>query len=437
MSGYWDPHIERMPLEDLHALQEDRLKSVVRYVYDHSAFYRQRFKEAGVEPGDIRTLADVSKLPFTRKVDLRDNYPTGMFSAPKSQVVRYHVSSGTTGKPTVVGYTKGDIETWSESLARALTSIGLDSDDVVQVGYGYGLFTGGLGLHYGAERIGAAVLPVGTGNTERQIELMQDLGTTAIACTPSYFLHIMEVAEKMGISIKKDTQLKAGIFGAEPWSLETRKRIEDATGINAYDIYGTSEISGPLFTECHVKKGIHVWADMFLIEVLDPKTDEPVADGETGELVFTTLHKFALPLIRYRIGDLTIMNSEPCECGRTHPRIMRILGRTDDMLIIRGINVFPSQVESVLMDIPEVGDHWEILVDRKGPLDMMTVKVELTSAGFSDKIGDLMKLRKKISKELKGVLNIAAEVDLVEPGTIPRSMGKAKRVTDNSIAIVS
>ena len=431
MSGYWDPHIERMSLENLHALQEDRLKSVVRYVYDHSAFYRQRFKEAGVEPGDIRTLADVSKLPFTRKVDLRDNYPTGMFSAPKSQVVRYHVSSGTTGKPTVVGYTKGDIETWSESLARALTSIGLDSDDVVQVGYGYGLFTGGLGLHYGAERIGAAVLPVGTGNTERQIELMQDLGTTAIACTPSYFLHIMEVAEKMGISIKKDTQLKAGIFGAEPWSLETRKRIEDATGINAYDIYGTSEISGPLFTECHVKKGIHVWADMFLIEVLDPKTDEPVADGETGELVFTTLHKFALPLIRYRIGDLTIMNSEPCECGRTHPRIMRILGRTDDMLIIRGINVFPSQVESVLMDIPEVGDHWEILVDRKGPLDMMTVRVELTPAGFSDKIGDLMKLRKKISKELKGVLNIAAEVDLVEPGTIPRSMGKAKRVTDN------
>lgn len=431
MSGYWDPHIERMPLEDLHALQEDRLKSVVRYVYDHSAFYRRKFKEAGVEPGDIKTLADVSKLPFTRKVDLRDNYPTGMFSAPKSQVVRYHVSSGTTGKPTVVGYTKGDIETWSESLARALTSIGLDSDDVVQVGYGYGLFTGGLGLHYGAERIGAAVLPVGTGNTERQIELMQDLGTTAIACTPSYFLHIMEVAEKMGVSIKKDTQLKAGIFGAEPWSLETRKRIEDATGINAYDIYGTSEISGPLFTECHVKKGIHIWADMFLVEVLDPKTGEPVADGETGELVFTTLHKFALPLIRYRIGDLSIMNSEPCECGRTHPRIMRILGRTDDMLIIRGINVFPSQVESVLMKIPEVGDHWEILVDRKGPLDMMTVRVELTESGFSDKIGDLMKLKKNISKELKGVLNIAAEVDLVEPGTIPRSMGKAKRVTDN------
>ena len=431
MSGYWDPHIERMPIEDLHALQEDRLKSIVRYVYDHSAFYRRKFDEAGVEPGDIQCLADITKLPFTKKIDLRDNYPTGMFSAPKSQVVRYHVSSGTTGKPTVVGYTKGDIETWSESLARALTSIGLSHDDVVQVGYGYGLFTGGLGLHYGAERIGAAVLPVGVGNTERQIELMQDLGTTAIACTPSYFLHIMEVAEKMGISIRNDTQLKVGIFGAEPWSLETRKRIEDNTGINAYDIYGTSEISGPLFTECYEKKGIHVWGDMFLTEVIDPKTAEPVPDGERGELVFTTLHKFALPLIRYRIGDLSIMTNEPCECGRTHPRIMRILGRTDDMLIIRGINVFPSQVESVLMNIPEVGDHWEIVVDRKGPLDMMTVRVELTETGFSDKIGDLMKLKKKVAKELKGVLNIAAEVDLVEPGTIPRSMGKAKRVTDN------
>lgn len=430
MSGYWDPHIERMPAEDLRALQEDRLKSIVRYVYDHSAFYRQRFKSAGIEPGDIKSLSDITKLPFTKKTDLRDTYPTGMFSAHKSEVVRYHVSSGTTGKPTVVGYTKGDIETWSESLARALTSIGLGRDDTVQVAYGYGLFTGGLGLHYGAERIGAAVLPVGTGNTERQIELMQDLGSTAIACTPSYFLHIIETAEKMGVSIRDDTKLKAGIFGAEPWSLETRRRIEDATGINAYDIYGTSEISGPLFTECMHKNGIHVWGDMFLTEVLDPKTGEPVEDGERGELVFTTLNKFALPLIRYRIGDLSIMESEQCECGRTHPRIMRILGRTDDMLIIRGINVFPSQVESVLMNIPEVGDHWQILVDRQGPLDIMTVRVELTEKGFSDKIGDLMKLKGKISKELKGVLNIAADVDLVEPGTIPRSEGKAKRVID-------
>ncbi len=431
MSGYWDPHMERMPLKDLHALQEDRLKSVVRYVYDHSAFYRRRFNDAKLDPSDIHGIDDLSKLPFTRKVDLRDNYPTGMFSTPTSSVVRYHVSSGTTGKPTVVGYTKGDIETWSESLARALTSIGLGRGDVVQVAYGYGLFTGGLGLHYGAERIGAAVLPLGTGNTERQIELMQDLGTTAIACTPSYFLHMIEVADNMDVSIRDDTKLKVGIFGAEPWSLETRKRIEDATGINAYDIYGTSEISGPLFTECREKKGIHVWGDMFLVEVIDPDTGESVGDGENGELVFTTLHKYALPLIRYRIGDLTILNNETCDCGRTHPRIMRIMGRTDDMLIIRGINVFPSQVESVLMNIPEVGDHWEIIVNRVGPLDMMTIRVELTESGFSDKIGDLMKLKNKISKELKGVLNIAAEVDLVEPGTIPRSMGKAKRVTDN------
>ena len=431
MSGYWDPSIERMPFDELRSLQKDRLKSIVRYVYDHSNFYRQRFKEAGVGPDDIKQMDDLTKLPFTRKVDLRNTYPTGMFSLPVSRVVRYHVSSGTTGKPTVVGYTKDDIETWSESLARALTSIGLGRSDVIQVSYGYGLFTGGLGLHYGAEKIGATVLPTGVGNTERQIELMQDLGTTAIACTPSYFMHMVEVAEKMGVSIRNDTRLKAGIFGAEPWSLETRKRIEDATGINAYDIYGTSEISGPLFTECPQKNGIHIWADMFLTEVIDPKTGEQVGEGETGELVFTTLNKFALPLIRYRIGDLSVLDSEPCECGRTHPRIMRILGRTDDMLIIRGINVFPSQVESVLMKIPEVGDHYQIVVGREGPLDIMTVRVEVTEKGFSDKIGDLMSLKKKVAKELKSVLNISAGVELVEPGTIPRSMGKAQRVIDN------
>jgi phenylacetate-CoA ligase len=431
MSGYWDPHVERMPLEDLRILQEDRLKSIVRYVYDHSSFYRHRFDKARVEPNDINCLDDLAKLPFTQKSDLRDTYPTGMFSLPKGSIVRYHVSSGTTGKPTVVGYTKGDIETWTESLARALTSLGLGRNDVIQVAYGYGLFTGGLGLHYGAERIGASVLPMSTGNTERQIELMQDLGTTAIACTPSYFLHLIEVADEMGVDIRNDTELKTGIFGAEPWSLETRKRIEDATGICAFDIYGTSEISGPLFTECLEKNGIHIWGDMFLVEILDPKTGEPVEQGERGELVFTTLHKFALPLIRYRIGDLSIIDNEPCECGRTHSRIMRILGRTDDMLIIRGINVFPSQVESVIMNIPAVGDHWEIIVDRKGPLDVMTVRVELTESAFSDKIGDLIDLKKTISKELKNVLNIAAEVDLVEPGTIPRSMGKAKRVTDH------
>ncbi len=430
MFEYWNPHIERMPIEDLHKMQEERLRSLVRYVHDHSPFYRQRFREAGVEPDDIKKLSDVTKLPFTSKIDLRNTYPTGMFCLPENWVVRYHVSSGTTGKPTVVGYTQGDVDMWTESLARGLTSIGMGRGDVIQVSYGYGLFTGGLGLHYGAERIGATVLPTGAGNTERQIELMQDLGSTAIACTPSYFLYINEVAQKMGVSIRDDTKLKAGIFGAEPWSEETRRRIEDSTGIKAYDIFGTSEMSGPLFTECHLQNGIHIWADLFLIEVIDPKTGVRVEDGERGELVVTTLDKWAFPLIRYRTGDITILNNELCECGRTHPRIMRILGRTDDMIIVRGINVFPSQVESVLMRTPEIGDNYQIIVDRKGPLDVMTVKVEVTESTFSDKIADLMSLSKAVSKQLKNVLNIMAEVELVEPGTIPRSEGKAQRVID-------
>ena len=431
MFEYWNPHVERMPIKDLHKLQEERLRAIVRYVYDHSSFYRQRFREAGVEPEDVKELSDVTKLPFTTKIDLRNTYPTGMFCLPNDWVVRYHVSSGTTGKPTVVGYTQGDIDMWTDSLARGLTSIGLGRGDVIQVSYGYGLFTGGLGLHYGAERIGATVLPTSAGSTERQIELMQDLGSTAIACTPSYFLYLNEVAQKMGVSIRDDTKLKVGLFGAEPWSDETRRRIEVSTGIKAYDVYGTSEMSGPLCSECHLQNGIHIWADLFLIETIDPKTGEQVAEGERGELVVTTLDKWAFPLIRYRIGDLTILNNEPCDCGRTHPRIMRILGRTDDMIIVRGINVFPSQVESVLMKIPEIGDNYMIIVDRKGPLDVMTVKVEVTESAFSDKIADLMSLSKAVSQQLKGVLNIMADVELVEPGTIPRSEGKAQRVIDN------
>jgi phenylacetate-CoA ligase len=364
------------------------------------------------------------------KRDLRDNYPDKIFTATQEELVRYHVSSGTTGKPTVVGYTQNDLNTWTTSLARALTSIGLGRGDVIQVSYGYGLFTGGLGMHYGAERIGATVLPTSVGNTERQIELMQDLGATAIACTPSYLLHIGEVAEKMGVDIKKDTKLRTGILGAEPWTDGMRTRIEDWLGIKAYDIYGTSELSGPMFTECMEQKGFHIWSDIALVEIIDPQTGESLESGQKGELTITILQKEALPMIRYRIGDITTMDDSICACGRTHPRIQRIQGRVDDMLIIRGINVFPSQVEYALMAIPEVGQHFQIVVERKGSLDDMLVRVELTKGSFSDKINDLMQVRQKVEHRLRNSLNVNVNVELVEPGSLPRFEGKAKRVID-------
>jgi phenylacetate-CoA ligase len=387
-------------------------------------------KEQKVHPDDIHTLSDVHKLPFMFKRDLRDNYPDKIFTATKDDLVRYHVSSGTTGKPTVVGYTQNDLNNWSTSLARGLTSIGLGRGDVIQVSYGYGLFTGGLGMHYGAERIGATVLPTSVGNTERQIELMQDLGATAIACTPSYLLHIGEVAEKMGVNIKKDTQLRTGILGAEPWTEGMRNRIQEWLGINAYDIYGTSELSGPMFTECAEQKGFHIWSDIALVEIIDPKTSEPLEAGEKGELTITILQKEALPMIRYRIGDITTMEEDICACGRTHPRIQRIQGRVDDMLIIRGINVFPSQIEYALMAIPEVGEHFQIVVERKGALDDMLVRVELNKESFSDKINDIMKIRQKVEHRLRNSLNVNADVELVEPGSLPRFEGKSKKVID-------
>lgn len=431
MIEYWHPLTERLSLEELDKLQESKLKNTVRYVYEHSAFYRKRFDSVGIKPGDIKSIADVTKLPFTYKKDLRDYYPTGMFCVPNEQLVRFHVSSGTTGKPIVVGYTKNDIHQWSTSLARALTSIGVERGDIMQVSYGYGLFTGGLGLHYGAEEVGCTVLPTSSGNTEKQIELMQDLGSTIMACTPSYFLFMAEVAKKMGISFQQNTKLKMGIFGAEPWSEQMRDRIEKITGIKAYDVFGTSEISGPLFTECCYQNGIHIWADQFLVEVVDSKTGQPVPEGERGELVITTLAKEALPLIRYKIGDTTILNKQPCKCGRTHPRIMRVMGRVDDMLIIRGINVFPGQIESVLMNIPEVGEHFQIVVERINELDVMTVQIEMNDAAFSDKVTDIIKLEEKVAKALNKVLNLAVKVELVEHGSLPRSMGKAKKVIDN------
>ncbi|MDE4908863.1 phenylacetate--CoA ligase [Methanogenium marinum] len=429
----WDPNMEMMPEAELKKMQFKLLKMLVYRLYSFSNFYHERMDAHGVHPDDITRLEDVVKLPFMVKSDLRDNYPDKIFTATPEELVRYHVSSGTTGKPTVVGYTKNDLDNWTESLARALTSCGVGRGDVVQVAYGYGLFTGGLGLHYGAERIGATVVPASVGNTERQLELMQDLRVTAICCTPSYLAHIGETAKKLGISIKNDTRLRTAILGAEPWSDQMRQRIEEEMGIKAYNIYGTSELSGPMFTECKEQDGIHMWSDLAFVEIIDPETSQPVPDGEDGEMVVTILQKEALPIIRYRTGDITSMNVSPCPCGRTHPRIARLSGRVDDMLIIRGINVFPSQVEHTLLSIPEVSGYFMIEVDRIGALDNMLVKVELNPEAFSDKINDILDIRRKVGHTLKNMLNVSVDVEISEPGSLPRFEGKAKRVIDRRV----
>jgi phenylacetate-CoA ligase len=425
----WEPRIDNMPLEELEALQYRLVKTLAYRLYSFNDFYHAKMRSANVHPDDIRSLEDVRKLPFMGKKDLRDGYPDKIFAVPKKEVVRYHVSSGTTGKPTIVGYTRNDIDNWATSLGRSLSSIGLTSDDVIQVSNTYGLFSGGLGFHYAAEKIGAAVVPASTGNTERQIELIQDLGVTAMAATPSYMLHLGEVADKMGVSIKKDTKLRVGLLGGEPWSVKMRDRIEEWLGVKGFNCYGTSELSGPLFSECSEQDGIHIWGDLAYIEVLDPE-GEPVAPGEKGELVITMLQKEALPIVRFKIGDITTIDPEPCPCGRSHPRIQRIFGRVDDMLIIRGINVFPSQVQHTLLSIPEVGEHFQIVVERKGALDSMLVKVELKREAFTDNIIQLMEIRERISYRLKNALNVGATVELVEPGTLPRYEGKSKFVVD-------
>jgi len=425
--------MEEMPKAELQALQFKHLKTLVYRLYSFSPFYHARMKAANVHPDDIRSLDDIVKLPYMYKKDLRDNYPDKLFVGSQDELVRYHVSSGTTGKPTVVGYTQNDLNHWATSVARALSSIGLGRKDVIQVSYGYGLFTGGLGIHYGAERIGATVVPASVGNTERQIELIQDLKVTTICCTPSYMLHLAETANKMGVELAKDTRLRTAVLGAEPWSEKMRRRIQQMTGIRAYDIYGTSELSGPMFTECTEQNGIHIWGDLAYVEVLDPQTGEQLGPGEKGELVITMLQKEALPIIRYRVGDITSYDDSVCACGRAHVRISRITGRVDDMLIIRGINVFPSQVEHTLLGIPELGEHFQIVVEREGALDTMLVRVELKPTAFSDKINDLMTLRNKVSRALRNSLNVAADVELLGPGTLTRYEGKAKRVVDKRV----
>ena len=427
---FWNPDAECKPIEDLRKAQYRSLKTLVMRLYEFNDFYHDKMKAAGVRPDDITCLEDISKLPFMTKNDLRDNYPTKMFSIPTKDVVRYHVSSGTTGKPTLVGYNRHDLDYWTESLARAMTSVGITSDDTVQVSYGYGLFTGGLGLHYGAERIGASVLPSSTGNTERQIELMMDLGVTVIACTPSYLIHMGDVAARMGVDFRRDTLLRKALLGAEPWTEGMRSQIENGLGINAYDIYGTSELAGPMFTECTERKGLHIWGDMAYIEVVDPETHEVLGPGQKGELVITMLNKETFPLVRYMIKDVTTIFDEECACGRTSPRIERISGRTDDMLIIRGINVFPSQVEHVLLKCPSVNGHYQIIVDRVNSLDVMTLQAEINPEAFSDKMEDVVAIKSHIESDMRKYLNVSVKVELKEYGSLPRFEGKSRRVTD-------
>lgn len=426
-----DVFYETMPREDLEALQVRRLQAVVERVYHLVPFYRRRMEELGLKPEYIRTLSDLELLPFTTKQDIRDNYPYGMFAAPMDQIVRIHASSGTTGKPTPVAYTARDLDTWSELMARTLAAAGSHRGDIIHNAYGYGLFTGGLGFHYGAERLGATVIPVSGGQTRRQIMLLQDFGPTVITCTPSFALYLAEVGQEMGVDFPS-LKLRVGVFGAEPWTEGMRTEIENRLGLDALDIYGLSEIIGPgVSVECiEAKNGLHLFEDHFLPEVIDPATLIPLPPGEIGELVITTLTKEAFPLLRYRTRDLTALNKAPCQCGRTITRMSRLRGRSDDMLIIRGVNVFPSQIESVLMEVPEVAPHYQLIVSREGQLDNLEVQVEVDEATFSDEVKQLQALAQKIQKQIKDYLTVSVKVKLVEPRSIPRSEGKAKRVID-------
>ncbi len=428
----WNEEFETLPREALEALQLKRLKNLVERVYGAVPYYRQKMDTQGVKPADIKTLGDLRRLPFTTKEDLRLNYPFGLFAVPFDQVVRIHASSGTTGKPTVVGYTKHDIESWAELMARTLSAGGAHKGDVVHNAYGYGLFTGGLGAHYGAERLGAAVIPISGGNTKRQIMIMQDFGSTVLLCTPSYALNIADVMKEMNVD-PKSLKLRVGLFGAEPWSEGMRQEIEARLNIKAIDIFGLSEVMGPgVASECiEEQHGLHVFEDFFIPEIINPETGEPVPHGEKGELVFTTLTKEAFPVIRYRTKDISRIIADPCSCGRAFHRIERITGRTDDMLIIRGVNVFPSQIEHVLMGIEGVEPHYVIIVDREGSLDIIQVQVEVSEKIFSDEVKILEKLGKRIEREIKDLLGVSCKVKLVEPKTIQRSEGKAKRVIDN------
>jgi phenylacetate-CoA ligase len=427
---FWNETVECMNRDRLEQLQGERLSSMVERLYDNVPFYRQRFQEQGIEPGDIKHVCQLKTLPFTTKQDLRDNYPFGLFAVPPSEVVRVHASSGTTGKPTVVGYTRRDINIWSEVVARTLTGAGAGKNDVLHIAYGYGLFTGGLGIHYGAEKIGATVIPMSGGNTQRQLQLMHDFGSTILACTPSYALYLAESMAEANMPVDS-FKLKTGVFGAEPWTEEMRQEIERKLHIKALDIYGLSEVIGPgVAAECLHQCGLHVYEDHFIPEVIDPETLQVLPYGRVGELVFTCVTKEALPLLRYRTRDLTVLNADRCSCGRTIVRMQKVLGRTDDMLIIRGVNVFPSQIETILLEMSETKPHYQLIVDRVDNLDQLEVWVEVEGQFFSDEIKKLEDLKRKIQHNMESALGISAKVKLVEPKTIERSEGKAKRVID-------
>ncbi|NLY89590.1 MAG: phenylacetate--CoA ligase [Firmicutes bacterium] len=426
----WNLEYESMSRPRLTELQLKRLREIVAKVYAKVPYYRRKMEEAGIKPEDIRSLDDLVHLPFTTKEDLRENYPFGLFAVPMEEVVRIHASSGTTGKMTVVGYTRNDIKVWAQVMARTLACAGGTANDRIQVAYGYGLFTGGLGVHYGAEMMGATVIPISGGNTRRQIQIMKDFATTILACTPSYALYLAEGAAEEGID-PRELPLRAGIFGAEPWSVNMRREIEEKLGITAIDIYGLSEVIGPgVASECLEQNGLHVFEDHFLVEVVDPGTGKQLPPGEKGELVFTTLTKEAFPVIRYRTRDISILYPEPCACGRTMTRMHRILGRTDDMLIIRGVNVFPTQIESALLEIGETEPHYMLVVDRQKKLDELEVWVEVSEELFSDEVRKMENLESRIRQKIESSLGIGVRVKLVEPKTIPRSEGKAKRVVD-------
>lgn len=427
----WNESIECMDRESLRKIQSIRLKKIVEHVYHNTPFYRKKMQELGVTPDDINSIDDIVKLPLTTKYDLRDNYPFGLCAVPMSQIVRIHASSGTTGKPTVVGYTRKDLSAWTECLSRAFTAYGAGSSDFFHISYGYGLFTGGLGAHAGAENIGASVIPMSSGNTEKQITLMHDFGSTVLCCTPSYALYLADAIKDSGL-LRDEFKLKIGVFGAEPWTENMRHEIEEKLGIKAYDIYGLSEIAGPgVGYECECQKGTHLNEDHFFPEIINPHTLEPVAPGETGELVFTHLTKEGMPLLRYRTKDLTALHYDKCPCGRTLVRMDRILGRSDDMLIIRGVNVFPTQIESVILELPEFEPHYLLLVDRKNNTDTMELQVEVRPEYYSDEINRMLALKKKLMGRLQSVLGLGVDVRLVEPRSIERSVGKAKRVIDN------